>query len=78
MPINNPALSEREEKIAEAIVHAAFAMHKTLGPGLLEGVYEVCLCHELTKRGLDWEQQVRLPLVYDGVRIDEGLRLDFS
>jgi hypothetical protein len=43
-------LSKREEFIAEKIVDAAFTVHKTLGPGLLEKVYEVCFCHELAKR----------------------------
>jgi GxxExxY protein len=76
MPVNNTVLSDYEERIAEAIVHSTFAVHKNLGPGLIEGIYETCLCHELTKRGLSWERQVRLPIIYDGLRFDEGLRLD--
>ena len=51
-------------------------MHSALGPGLLESVYEVCLVHELKKRGLRAERQVSLPIVYEGVRLDAGLRLD--
>ena len=51
-------------------------MHRALGPGLLESVYEVCLLHELNKRGLKVEQQVLLPVVYDNLRLDAGLRLD--
>lgn len=51
-------------------------MHTTLGPGLLESVYEICLLHELQKRGLKVERQVLLPVVYDGLRLDSGLRLD--
>jgi GxxExxY protein len=51
-------------------------VHTTLGPGLLESVYEVCLLHELQKRGLKAERQVLLPVVYDGLRLDSGLRLD--
>jgi len=51
-------------------------VHSTLGPGLLESVYEVCLLHELQKRGLKAERQVSLPVVYDGLRLDSGLRLD--
>ena len=47
-----------------------------LGPGLLESVYEVCLCHELSKRGIPFQRQLELPVVYDGVRVDAGLRLD--
>ena len=51
-------------------------MHRALGPGLLESVYEVCLLHELNKRGLKVERQVLLPVVYDNLRLDAGLRLD--
>lgn len=68
--------SDREEKVAAEIVDAAYFVHKALGPGLLEKVYEVCFCHELTKRGLSCERQVSLPIVYDGIAFDEGLRLD--
>jgi GxxExxY protein len=63
-------------EIARQIVDAAFAVHTALGPGLLESVYEVCLAHELRKRGLTVRQQVVLPVHYDGVRLDAGLRLD--
>ena len=69
-------LSKREEEVASAIVDAAYAVHKHLGPGLLEKVYEVCLCHELSKRGYHVERQVDLPISYDGIFFDEGLRLD--
>lgn len=68
--------SEREEPIATTIVDSAFAVHKALGPGLLEKVYEVCFCHELTKRGLSCQRQVDIPIEYDGLKFDEGLRLD--
>ncbi len=63
-------------EIARQIVDAAYAVHTALGPGLLESVYEVCLAHELRKRGLTVRQQVVLPVHYDGVRLDAGLRLD--
>jgi GxxExxY protein len=69
-------LSKREESIAEKIVDAAFTVHKLLGPGLLERVYEVCFCHELSKRKLKYQRQVDLPITYDGMIFDEGLRLD--
>lgn len=72
----NRALSPREEEIAAQIVDSAYQIHKTLGPGLLEKIYEVCLCHELTKRGLACQRQVDLPVLYDGIVFDEGLRLD--
>ena len=69
-------LSENEEETAKHIVDAAYTVHKELGPGLLEKVYEVCLCHELSKRGLRSERQVAIPIAYDGIVFDEGLRLD--
>ena len=69
-------MSEKEERIAKAIVDSAYAVHSVLGPGLLEHVYEVCFCHELSKRGLNYQRQVVVPIVYDGIKFDEGLRLD--
>ncbi|CAB1082286.1 hypothetical protein D1AOALGA4SA_9914 [Olavius algarvensis Delta 1 endosymbiont] len=69
-------LSKSEETIARKIVDAAYKVHKELGPGLLEKVYEVCFCHELGKRKLQYQRQVDLPIKYDGMTFDEGLRLD--
>ncbi len=69
-------LSDREEYIAKMIVDAAYAVHKNLGPGLLEKVYEVCFCHELAKRGMKYRRQVDIPIAYDDLIFDEGLRLD--
>jgi len=69
-------LSEKEESIARKIVDAAYAVHKALGPGLLEKVYEVFFCHELSKQGLKYQRQVDIPIVYDGIVFDEGLCLD--
>jgi GxxExxY protein len=74
--MNYPDLSETEERIGKAIVNAAFIIHKTIGPGLLEKVYEVCLTHELTKAGLNVKRQVVIPIVYDGISFEEGMRLD--
>ena len=74
--MNFRPLSEKEEVIARKIVDAAYTVHKELGPGLLEKVYEVCLCHELSKRGVKYQRQVDIPIVYDGITFDEGLRLD--
>ena len=68
--------SEREEVVATEIVDAAYTVHKALGPGLLEKIYEVCFCHELTKRDLSYQRQVDIPVEYDGIIFDEGLRLD--
>ena len=69
-------LSEREEEIGRAIVEAALRVHRALGPGLLEGVYEVCFCHELTKQGYQVRHQVLVPVIYDGMVFEETLRLD--
>ena len=74
--MNFTPLSKKEERIARKIVDAAYAVHKILGPGLLEKVYEVCFCHELSKRGLKYRRQVDIPIVYDGITFNEGLRLD--
>ena len=69
-------LSERTEEIGRIIVNSAFKVHKQLGPGLLERVYEVCLAHEISKTGLDVKRQVDIPIIYDGIEFSEGLRLD--
>ncbi len=73
---NFEKLSEEEERIGTAIIEAAYRVHKALGPGLLEKIYEVCLCHELKKTGFDVKRQVYLPVFYDGIMFDEGLKLD--
>jgi GxxExxY protein len=62
--------------ITEAIIGAAMKVHSALGPGLLESAYEVCLAHELRKAGFDVRSQVELPVIYDGVRVDLGYRID--
>jgi GxxExxY protein len=69
-------LSFEEENIGKQIVNASFIVHKALGPGLLEKVYEVCLSYELRKMGLIVERQLDIPIVYDGLTFEEGLRLD--
>jgi len=69
-------LSERTEEIGKIVVNSAVKVHKQLGPGLLERVYEVCLAHEITKAGLDVKRQVNIPIFYDGIEFAEGLRLD--
>src|SRR3989304_4054510 len=66
----------RTNEAAAAVVNAAFEVHSKLGPGLLESVYEVCLAHELEKRGREVRRQTPLPVVCDGIRLDAGLRLD--
>jgi len=67
---------DRNEFIAKAVVESAFKVHKALGPGLLEKIYEVCLAHELLKSGIDVKRQVCVPIKYDGIIFDEGLKLD--
>ncbi len=68
--------SGRLDDIAREIVDAAFTVHKTLGPGLLESVYQTCLIYELGKRGLRVQQEVSVPIQYDEIQIEGGLRLD--
>ena len=63
-------------QISGAVVGAAMKVHSALGPGLLESAYAVCLTHELVKRGLRVSCEVPLPVVYDGVRLEAGYRLD--
>lgn len=63
-------------ELTERIIGAAIAVHRALGPGLLESTYEACLAYELLERGLRIERQAPLPVVYRGVRIDCGYRLD--
>jgi GxxExxY protein len=65
-----------ENEIAKIIVDAAFQVHKRLGPGLLESVYEVILAHELKKRGLNVKRQVPVPIVFDEIKFNEGFRAD--
>jgi GxxExxY protein len=64
------------DRVATEIVDAALAVHREMGPGLLESVYEACLSEELRRRSLEVERQVMVPLVYRGVPLDERLRLD--
>ena len=73
---NFAPLSEREEEIGKIIVNCAYKVHKELGPGLLEKVYEVCFCHELRKAGLEFKRQIDIPVVYDDIVFDDCLRLD--
>jgi len=69
-------LTIEEEITGKRIVNAAYVVHKALGPGLLEKVYEVCFCHVLTKEGCSIKRQVDIPIVFDGIIFAEGLRLD--
>jgi GxxExxY protein len=65
-----------ENEIAKGVVDAAYKVHTTLGPGLLESVYEIVLAHELTRRGLSVTRQVSVPIKYDSIVFNEGFRAD--
>ena len=65
-----------ENEIAKIVVDAAYHIHKRLGPGLLESVYEIVLAHVLKKRGLRVKRQVPVPIVFDEIKFDEGFRAD--
>lgn len=65
-----------ENEIAKVIVDAAYKIHTTLGPGLLESVYEQVLAHELEKRNLKVIRQLPIPIVYESVKLAEGFRAD--
>ncbi|MCD6298365.1 MAG: GxxExxY protein [Deltaproteobacteria bacterium] len=65
-----------ENEIAKIIVDAAYHVHKRLGPGLLESVYETVLAYELKKRGLNVKRQAPVAVVYDNIKFDEGFRAD--
>lgn len=75
MPIGD-TIPERLERVATEIVDAGFKVHQQMKAGLLESVYEVCLAFELRKRGLKVERQVEVPVIYDGVRMEVGFRID--
>ena len=68
--------TENEAWLCSEIVDCAFQVHQNLGPGLLEKIYEVCFCYELDKKGIAHQRQVKLPILYDGLKFDEGLRMD--
>lgn len=69
-------LTEYEESLRKEIVDCAYKVHIGLGPGLLEKIYEACFCHELSKKGIKYRRQAELPIFYDGLKFDEGLRID--
>ena len=70
------SLTEREEFIAKQIVDIAINIHKQLGPGLLESVYAKCFYFELSKRNILFEKEKQVPIIYNDLKIDDGLRLD--
>jgi GxxExxY protein len=66
-----------ENKIGSIILDAAYSVHTELGAGLLESTYEACLTYEVVKRGLQIAAQVPLPVIYKGIKLDCGYRIDF-
>ena len=70
------SLPDRFEDVGREIVDSAFRVHTALGPGLLESVYATCMDHDLRRKGLVVEKQVPIPIVFDTLRIESGLRLD--
>lgn len=69
-------LSDKEEYLARQIVDTAVKIHKELGPGLLESIYAKCFYYELFNRNINYEKQKEVPIIYQSLKIDEGLRLD--
>jgi len=69
-------ITEEEEAVGKAVVNAAFVVHQALGPGLLEKVYEICFCHVLSRNGYFVKRQIDIPIVFEDLVFDEGLRLD--
>jgi GxxExxY protein len=65
-----------ENKVTHSIIGAAMEVHRLLGPGLLESAYEECLCHELHVRGIAFERQKPIPVLYKSVKLESGYRLD--
>lgn len=64
------------DELGEMVIGACIEVHRHLGPGLLESAYEECLCHELGLRGIPFQRQVPLPVIYKSVKLDAGYRLD--
>lgn len=69
-------LSEREEFLAKTVVNIAYNTHKKIGPGLLESVYEKCFSYELNNNKIEYERQKEVPIIYNELKIADGLRLD--
>jgi len=65
------------EKITEQILSAAMKVHTALGAGCLESTYDACLRYQFTKDGIEFDHQLRLRVVYDGIQVDAGYRIDF-
>jgi GxxExxY protein len=71
-----PNHSEDNDPRTGPIIGAAIEVHRDLGPGLLESAYEQCLCHELHLRGFSFRRQIDLPVLYKGLKLDCGYKID--
>jgi GxxExxY protein len=81
VPKSNPEkrrarLESWVDEVTEKVIGAAIEVHRRLGPGLMESVYEECLCYELQQARLGFQRQVQLPIVYKGIKLDAGYRMD--
>jgi len=74
--LNFQPIPEELNLLGKKIVDSAYTVHKNLGPGLLEKIYEICFCYELEKRGIKYSRQVVIPVKYEEITFNEGLRLD--
>jgi GxxExxY protein len=74
--MNHRDTEAQRDSLTEKVIGAAIEVHRALGPGLLESAYEQCLCYELAECKLSFERQVLLPVLYKGMKLDMGYRLD--
>ena len=71
-----PSSAVRLDQLTELVIGAAIEVHRQTGPGLMESVYEECLCCELAHLGLKFQRQVHLPIVYKGTKLTVGYKMD--
>lgn len=69
-------IDSKLNQLGSIVYDVAFKVHRHLGPGLLESVYEKCFCYELEKRSIQYLRQVQVPIIYEDITINDGLRLD--
>jgi GxxExxY protein len=71
-----PLIPPETERVGKVVLDAAFKVHTVLGPGLLESVYQIAMKHVLEKSGSHLETEVKLPIIFEGVKLESGLRID--
>jgi GxxExxY protein len=74
--LNSEHAVERVNSLTESMIGCAIEVHRAIGPGLLESAYEECLCYELAQNGLSFQRLVPLPVIYKGVKLDCGYKLE--